>query len=91
MKAEVVQEEALSAVEAGKRVRDFLKRRQVQQLLPAETYSSLQGLQEALLEKEKKKKTSNKKKQQSRAESESESADVSEPDRKKRRQCSDVT
>ena len=52
MNAEVIKEEPLSAVDAGKRVRDFLRRRHVTELLSTEDYSRLYGLQEALLEQE---------------------------------------
>ena len=91
MNAEVIKEEPLSAVDAGKRVRDFLRRRHVTELLSTEDYSRLYGLQEALLESEKE---PSKKRKRSRAKTEPEiSTDTAvEPDRKKRRRRrSDVT
>ena len=92
--AEVIKEEPLSAVDAGKRVRDFLRRRHVTELLSTEDYSRLYGLQEALLEQEESEKEPSKKRKRSRAKTEPEiSTDTAvEPDRKKRRRRrSDVT
>ena len=91
--AKVIKEEVLSAADAGKRVRDFLKRRHVTELLSTDDFSRLHALQESLLEQENRKKETPKKRKRSRSETEPEISTeaVVEPDRKKRRRRSDVT
>lgn len=89
----VVKEEALSAVEAGKRVLEFIKRRHVIEVLSAEDYSRLRGLQEYLTIVQEKKKDSIKTKKRSRSDNDSEKSADTEPERKKkrRRPRSDIT
>ena len=88
VRAQVLSEETLSATDAGKRVRDFLNRRHVTELLSADDYSRLCGLHEALQELQEGKREPRKKKKRSHSETE---AAEDEPDRKKRRRRSDVT
>ena len=90
--AQVIKEEALSAVDAGNRVRDFLRRRHVTELLSTEDYSRLCGLQEALLEQEEgSEKETSKRRKKSSTETDSEISTDVESNRRKRRRRSDVT